>query len=572
MTRCQFCGGAMGANARFCSSCGKPRSESITAKPAQTESKFGQDFGSLNAGSVGAHGSQHELRSNNKTVRPNVASVEAIRHTLFVLPEHFSESFQSILLTFQIEPAGIIYSSAGACVVDRCQQILRDSSVGKFRYVCIIGNWHEVPPLNVVNDFGMDDGDEYCQSDAFFGSTHPFNSSEPFSAIPEIPVGRIPVADRDIVLRVLGNDPGISPTRNLFQFGVTAKCWEIASKEIVSSFPNMSAGVPHEALPQDIRNLPKSAMICSPEWTEFDFRRAAGSGPSDPFGLMYFNVHGGADEPQWVGEGENGDYVRIFEPSTIEDFKSAILVTEACYGGALSYASPSIVETFFMKGGHSFVGSSTIAYGARATPISAADLIAKHYVLGLYHGLTQGEALKIAKLEALAEDPLSLECGFKTVLSFNLFGAPWQRLVRTSDSSIATSSTSQRPMGSSVLDRVRAGLQKPRTTEGSFVSEIRDKYRSRLPERDRQFLIQSSEILTKLREFKDFSRIMEVVSQSGSSLEDLKLDFVSAGAGSVKGYRLICSVNKSSKRKSTLILITDSLGKLTKTLVSKGSK
>jgi hypothetical protein len=131
------------------------------------------------------------------------------------------------------------------------------------------------------------------------------------------------------------------------------------------------------------------------------------------------------------GESEDGDYVEIFQPGTVSDFNSALLLTEACYGGAMFYDSPSIVEHFFANGGNSFVGSSTIAYGARATPITAADLIAKHYIASLYAGLSQGESLKLAKLEALTEDPLSMEYGLKTVLSFNLFGAPWQTLTRS---------------------------------------------------------------------------------------------------------------------------------------------
>jgi hypothetical protein len=63
---------------------------------------------------------------------------------------------------------------------------------------------------------------------------------------------------------------------------------------------------------------------------------------------------------------------------------------------------------------------------------------------------------------------------------------------------------------------------------------------------------------------------MEEVSKWGARLDDLKLDFVSAG--SVRGYRLICTVNEPKKSKSMLILITDSNGQLTKTLVSKGGK
>ena len=570
MTRCQLCDATLGSKAKFCSGCGNPVPNSSASNHAtpKINSTIKSDLHGISA--ANGINSKRSFSSNGKIFKPNAASINSIRHTLFVLPEYFSESFKEILHVFEVEAAGVVLSINGSCVIDRCQQLIRDDRAGSIQYVCIIGNWHDVPPVMVPNDFGLDDGDAFCQSDAFFGAILPFNPEDPFTAIPDIPVGRIPVADQSVVQRVLGSDPEVSSTRNSFQFGVTAQCWEVASRKIVSSFPNLASGGPNELLPQEAKSLPKSVLISSPQWTEQEFRRVAYAGPSDAFGLMYFNVHGGADEPQWVGEGEYGGYVRIFEPGTVVDFNSALLVSEACYGGALSYDSPSIVENFFTCGGQSFVGSSTIAYGAKATPITAADLIAKHYILGLYDGLTKGEALKLAKMEVLVDDPLSLEYSFKTVLSFNLFGAPWQTLVRSSVSATLTRPSNERPLESSVLNRVRSNMQSPLTSSGSTINRIREEYRSRLPARSRQFLVQSSEILTKLREFKDFSRIMEEVSKWGASTDDLKLDFVSAG--NFQGYRLICTANETKKSKSTLILITDKNGQLTKTLESKGAK
>jgi hypothetical protein len=82
-------------------------------------------------------------------------------------------------------------------------------------------------------------------------------------------------------------------------------------------------------------------------------------------------------------------------------------------------------------------------------------------------------------------------------------------------------------------------------------------------------MVQSSDLLQKLREFKDFSLIMEKVSKCGARLDELKLDFVSAG--NTLGYRLICPVHQSKRSKSLLILIADGNGRLTKTLVTKGT-
>jgi hypothetical protein len=370
------------------------------------------------------------------------------------------------------------------------------------------------------------------------------------------------------VQRVLSNDPDVQVNRNLFQFGVTAQCWEVASNEIVSSFSNLHKGALQGLLPEDIKSIPKSAVICSPEWTEEHLHQIVSKGPSEPFGLIFFNVHGGSDEPRWVGESDDGDYVEIFQPGTITDFNSALLLSEACYGGAMFYDNPSIVENFFANGGNSFVGSSTIAYGARTTPLSAADLIAKYYINSLYAGLSQGESLKLAKLEALTDDPLSVEYGLKTALSFNLFGAPWQTLARstTSPSNLSEQTSAARQTGS-VLSRVRSNLQSPEIFKSALINRIRDNYRDKLPPRNKQFMLEKDEVLIKLREFRDFSRILKEVEECGVSLENSKMDFVSAGSS--KTYRLFCQTRLTSKSKRTLILMIDSQGQLTKTIVSK---
>jgi len=572
MEQCQFCGGTLGAKVRFCSNCGKP----VTANSATNVST--PQLGSVISGESKIKAKPSLTDHDNRTrqpastfKKPNPMSMDAIQRTVFVVPENFLSSMREILGEFGVQAAGIVHSPDPSLLLDLSQKFIRNAAQGVVQYFCIIGNWTEVPPSNVPNDFLMYDGDEFCQTDALYGATEGFNSENPFTAIPEITVGRIPLADRNIVQRVLSNDPVVPVTRNSFQYGVTAQCWEVASKEIISSFPNLDGGAHSGILPEKIETLPKSAILSSPEWTEEHLRQVASPGPSEPYGLIFFNVHGGADEPQWVGESEDGDYVEIFQPGTVTDFNSALLLTEACYGGAMFYDSPSIVEHFFANGGNSFVGSSTIAYGARATPISAADLIAKHYIHSLYAGLSQGESLKVAKLEALTEDPHSVEYGLKTALSFNLFGAPWQTLTRSTTSPISTPtipSSPARPTGS-VLNRVRGNLHAPTPTKSDMIDKIRDQYRARLPPRNRQFMIEKDEILSKLREFRDFSLIIKEIDKWRGSLENAQMDFVSAGDS--KAYRLFCQTSLTTKSKRTLILMIDSQGKLIKTIVSKGA-
>lgn len=571
MEQCQFCGSNLGTKSKFCTNCGKPviasNATELSAKKVDSVISGEREIKTMRE--LGTHfDGLNQLKSKNK--KPQPSSIDAIRHTLFVVPDNFLSSIKEILEEFGVMSAGILHSPNPSLLLEMSQQFIRNSPQGSIQYVCLIGDWEDIPPSNVPNNFMQFDADEFCQTDAFYGAVEEFNFDEPFTAVPEITVGRIPIADRNIVQRVLSNDPVVPIAHNSFQYGVTAQCWEVASNEIVSSFSNLNNGAYSGLLPEDIKTLPKSAILCSPEWTEEDLRKIASPGPADPFGLIFFNVHGGADEPQWVGESSEGRYVEIFQPGTITNFNSALLLTEACYGGAMFYDSPSIVEHFFENGGNSFVGSSTIAYGARATPLCAADLVAKHYIISLFKGLPQGEALKLAKLEALTEDPLSVEIGLKTALSFNLFGAPWQTLTQSSSSHISNSTTesSAARRTGSVLNRVRDNMQSPTLIKSDAINKIRDNYRNRLPPRNRQFLVEKDEILAKLREFRDFSRIIKEIEECKGSLENSQMDFVSAGDS--KAFRLFCHTSFTNKSKKSLILMIDNHGELKKTIVSKG--
>jgi hypothetical protein len=80
-------------------------------------------------------------------------------------------------------------------------------------------------------------------------------------------------------------------------------------------------------------------------------------------------------------------------------------------------------------------------------------------------------------------------------------------------------------------------------------------------------MVERDEILSKLREFRDFSRIIEEIEKFRGSLENSQMDFVTAGDS--EAYRLFCKSGRPDKSKSTLILMINSHGQLTKTLVSK---
>ena len=573
MKKCQSCNAQLGAGVRFCSSCGN----AVTEKSAHKKFNSNPEMTIRNSNSLRSalpfkfetHFAKEASVNNNK--KPTLLSRESIRRTLFVVPQSFLSSLEEIFKELGVETAGTLHSPDTSALVSLSQQFIRNAPDGAVKYVCIIGNWSEIPPSAVLNDFMDYDGDDFCKTDAFYGATEEFSSDNPLTSVPDILVGRIPITDRNVVQRILISDPDVVDTRNSFQFGVTAQCWEIASKEIISSFLNVDKSRQQEFKPKDTEVIPRSALLSSPDWTEEDLRKIAFRGPSEPYGLIFFNVHGGADEPNWVGESVDGEIIGIFQPGTIQDFNSAILLSEACYGGALFYDSPSIVEHFFTNGGNTFVGSSTIAYGARAKPLCAADLLAKYFIKSLYEGLTQGEALKLAKLEALTEDPLNVEYGLKTALSFNLFGVPWQTLTRSKASTLSNSGIQRRPANTneSVLNRVRQNHGATSSSSSNAINQIREQYRGRLPPRQREFWVQKDKILSKLQEFRDFYRIMEEINECRGSLENSHMDYVSAGE--TKSYRLFCKVGNDSRPKSTMLLMINSEGHLTKTLISKGT-
>ena len=82
-------------------------------------------------------------------------------------------------------------------------------------------------------------------------------------------------------------------------------------------------------------------------------------------------------------------------------------------------------------------------------------------------------------------------------------------------------------------------------------------------------MIETDELLSKLREFQDYSKIKKQVDQWRGSLEDAHMDFVSAG--DAKGYRLVCQTSRTNKSQRSLVMIINDQGQLTKTIESKGT-
>jgi hypothetical protein len=267
----------------------------------------------------------------------------------------------------------------------------------------------------------------------------------------------------------------------------------------------------------------------------------------------------------------------------------SVLISEACYGGAMQYDEPSIVEQFFESKGKAFVGCSVVAYGnpgIEDMPLFSADMIALSLLRKLGEGLTLGESLRLAKQETLreataicdADEDLDIEtyAGYatKAILSFNAFGCPWikfNRAVNVSDPQGVVQP--QRPSASDRLNdlrsRVSARMQSRSQRLTQRLSPLRNNYRAKLPLRSQLFLMTADESLETFRSFRDVKRIEELLDKNQIKISNCK--FYKSKSKTAGGY-LISGKKDLANRKSseTLALVTNGSGELKLVLASKG--
>jgi hypothetical protein len=105
-------------------------------------------------------------------------------------------------------------------------------------------------------------------------------------------------------------------------------------------------------------------------------------------------------------------------------------------------------------------------------------------------------------------------------------------------------------------------------SSNSPLDAIREQYRARLPEKNKQFLLDKAEALKTIRGFKDFDLIDSQVSEWGGDIDEAILSFLSNENDS--GYSLISEALGFKNAKKTMILLIDAQGNLKKTLTSKG--
>ena len=539
MTSCASCGGNLKPLAKFCSQCG---------------SKAGDSAGAVGTGSAA------------KRFQVSAGARAAIGRTLFVLPSHFVGELTRLLDQHVASPLAMVADADPAQLQIKARQAFkRHHATGSLKYVCLLGNWSEVAPFRVRNPSpGCRSSDPFCLTDSLYGCTAEYDEDDIFTAIPGVPVGRIPVLDTAVVAAALLEAPRLLDPAQAFAFGVTAECWSDATQAIVSRFTDTPAKAALIAEPQG-RALAAPGVLSSPGWSEDDLRQAVSLSQIEPGAVLLFNVHGSPDETGWVGEGDDG-YVPIMTPDTIGQFNSAVMISEACYGGALGYDEPSIVERFFSNGGKAFVGCSVIAWGTPNDSLCGADLIALHFLKTLRLGKPLGEALTLAKLEALQDDPLCDPVAQKTALSFNLYGAPWHSL----KTAAAPSVLPQREDRGSMLDRVRS--RRNGDGDGEDASDslagLRQRYQSRLPEKSRRFMVERNDALRRLSGFQDIQKIEDLLAQWAVSLADCELE--SLDMGDDFGFVLFGKSNKHSGPTQLFQLVMDSAGAMKKTMTTKG--
>jgi hypothetical protein len=518
---CPECGAALSGFPKFCSGCGA-RLAGLQSQP---------------------------MRSDHPAAR-----------TLFVTTQASAPGLLGVLNSLGIQRPTIVSEDDET----KRRAAIRDKLADQ-DYVCIVGSWSEVSPAYAPNPLDWRDGDQWCLTDSVFGCHEDPDESDLASYVPQVPVSRIPSTSPDVLARLLGAHELEGSVHSQFQFAVSAEQWQRATCEILRRC-----------------GLQDCQTHSSPAWDESDVASAMKAALRQRDTLFLFNVHGGADTPEWVGESESfpKDCPVVFNPDLIDDYAGGIILCEACYGGAMGYDSPSVVENVFERNGNGFVGCSVIAYGTEDETLSGADHIAVSCLKQLAEGLTLAQALTKAKQALLesyyeAEDE-DAEVITKTILSFNAWGAPWIKLKTASVGRPQTvrDSRASRPSASDRLANMRSDLAARiadrRERIGSRMEGLRESYRQKLPLRSQMFLVGVDETLATIRGFRDASMIEGFLKSRGMSFSDCRLE--KSSAAGQKKFRLSGATKNMDNRraKDSFILIVDSVGRLKKTILSKG--
>ncbi len=285
-----------------------------------------------------------------------------------------------------------------------------DTDSTKAHTFLLIGGDDIIPFVEVPNPVHDDDG--VVLSDI------PYASKGDDFLIPQRSIGRIPGSidgEGDALEQVLERTVHYHEILKGFgeSFGYSASVWEHASREVFRIVGD----------PDTLRLAPPlSSEEIEKEW----LRRR----------ILYFNLHGSKDTPNWYGQRSGSDPVAFSEfpvaikPGNVPGLERSCVFSEACYGAWIGEKTTdeSMALTFMARGCIAFVGSTAIAYGPIAPPSGEADLLGKFFFEYVLRNIPFGESLRQAKIDfartMIRQQGFLDEDDRKTLLEFHLYGDP----------------------------------------------------------------------------------------------------------------------------------------------------
>lgn len=193
-------------------------------------------------------------------------------------------------------------------------------------------------------------------------------------------------------------------------FGVSAESWYHVSRQVLNS---SAASFDLVVVPPELHRADLLAHLATA-------------------GLIYCNLHGLEDDPDWYGHAAGGELMPALQPPDLHaaGLPASIVFSQACYGAALQPGSApeSLALAFLQAGALAFLGSTVLSYGAFELPISDSDVLAQQFFLALDGTQSIGEAFQQARRATVRAALLAQ--GFlddddrKALQSFVLYGDP----------------------------------------------------------------------------------------------------------------------------------------------------
>lgn len=563
MAICVECGTNLGDAQKFCTQCGVRQPAAVSSAPSLENLKSTETASS----SLPLARPAGPVMKSRSLVTPSRKSLDAIGQTLFVVGPRGREALEQALDRHGAKPAHVSEATEPYEAQNTVRASLRNLKQRRaVKYVCIVGGWDVVPPYEFENpSYGVaGDSDEWCYCDAPYGHADAFDPDDLESVFAEFPVGRIPSEDVDVLERVLLTGPAAQDARKALSFAVSAEVWTGATTAVVEEFMGGRGPSHLVTKPERLSPLKHAQVLASPGWEECHLSSLIGERGLNPGAFMLFNVHGSDFTTAWVGEdGVERSYPVVFSPETIQDFKGAVLVTEACYGGKIDYDEPGIAETLFARGGKAFVGCSVVAWGAPHIP-GDADLIALGFLNSVQQGQDFGRAMIDARRQVVDRMDIDApETSEKTILSFNFYGAPWDSLAGGTGLG-----SSVLGAGSSLLDRTRASMASGSARRPlPLLEEIRERYMSRLGDRGRRFLLEREEARARFASFPDAHRVEEELRRHGLKFDDCRMESVQRQR--VNSFQISGVAQGPGHVKMGVLVVVNAQGKYVSTKTTK---